>query len=186
MNNDYKEELGDRRDRQDTTVYRFIEFLDPNMFYHSKRQRHRTPLDLLNDELLPLGSQGYENDYNFYPRGIRFDAIVEVLTTLPPDEYERIKSTASSFRWHLPGKGVWGSVGENPTGKRIYLTPLLECVELSRETVVGLVAHEIAHLILDHDGSGGREDEAVVESKIIGWGFAAENEALTELHKLNL
>ena len=75
----------------------------------------------------------------------------------------------------MPDHRKWGKVLRFEDKQIIYLNPFLEFAE-SDETIVGLVAHEIAHVLLGHAGSNlsneEKEDEA--ESAVCDWGFEKE------------
>lgn len=86
---------------------------------------------------------------------IRLSAIGEVLRRLRPEHYERLHAPVPRFSWFVPSTEVLGQVHPFPANdagecvRVVYLSPLLE--RCDRSVVVTAVAHELCHVILDHE-----------------------------------
>jgi hypothetical protein len=112
----------------------------------------------------------------------RHQVIAEVLARLPEDVYQRLarrKASKRSFDWFVPEAGVFGLVfpfdvnfrakkgrlqrlGQTwlcPHARIIYLSPLLEL--RGWDCLVYVVAHELAHISLNHAPETGGDENAV-------------------------
>lgn len=140
------------------------------------RQRFRSIFDLERDGTLPQGPKGYGGDKRFSARGRRLLAIQGVLYSLPQAQYDGWRKLAPQIAWFIPDQRLWGQLDRFPNVPIIYLSPYLELV--SDAAVVGLVAHEMAHALLDHLGGEFSYDEmeAQAHSAVREWGFAEEAE----------
>lgn len=116
-------------------------------------------------------------------------AIGHVLCTMPPDDYEGLKAVADSFSWFLPDSQNLGRVQPFPItvkgeerlfggtyAKVLWFSPELEC--RAWDIVVALVAHELAHLALQHSVVCSADEyerqEAEAWEQVCEWGFGAE------------
>jgi hypothetical protein len=139
----------------------------------------------------------------------RHQAIAEVLARLPEDAYQRLarrKASKRSFDWFVPEAGVFGLVfpldvnfrtkkgrlqrlGQTwlrPHSRIIYLSPYLEL--RGWDCLVYVVAHELAHISLNHaPETGGDEDaersEREAFHRACAWGFRREAKKIEELKK---
>jgi hypothetical protein len=132
----------------------------------------------------------------------RHQAIAEVLCRLPEDAYQRLKrlkrSKRRSFSWFIPHLGTQGLVYPFPPNVRprkqaipqerfgssilspharvIYLSPFLELRD--RDHLVYVVAHELAHVWLNHAlhsvGDEGEMAEREAYRRVCLWGFEYE------------
>lgn len=135
----------------------------------------RMPHELREDGVLPKGVRGYGDDERFSPNGFRFFAIERVLCRLPQEQYDLWKAQLPVVAWFIPEYGLWGQVDNFPNKKIIYLSPFLECGP-SESAIIGLVVHEIAHVLLDHirHGLSWAEKETEADAAIRSWGFTLE------------
>lgn len=133
----------------------------------------------------------------------RDKAIKEVLQTIPEDIYKKLIDYIDDFIWFIPHEYVYGAVkpfpttipartlktGQtiNSTSKVLYLSPMLENEGIEWAVVVAVVAHELAHIVLDHEliddprKESMKEDE--VYKKLCEWGFEEEAIKHREHHK---
>lgn len=123
----------------------------------------------------------WPDPWELYPqKSWRHQAIAEVLRRIPESGYRRLKQLkeVGVLRWFIPDYELQGAVAcfDGEGGilfKVIYLSPCLEFAAWN--IVVTAIAHELAHLVLDHPlGSTGREQE-IYEKKVFSllceWGF---------------
>ncbi len=146
------------------------------------RQRLRTVFDLQRDETLPRGIYGEGDDERSRPMGRRMHAVEEVLCTLPEEQYQKWKASVGEVAFFIPRQDLWGRVSKFPEKKIIYLSPFLEFTPCD-QACVGLVVHEMAHILLDHLGSAltYEEKEEEADCAIRKWGYSDQAEAMKEL-----
>ena len=132
--------------------------------------------------------------YDLWP-GLGFDpeatrrhrALVQVQCHLPEQPYQKLKRlyVDDQFEWFIPEEGLYGKVVSTPCAKFLYLSPLLE--RYAWDTLVGVAAHELAHLILEHELWGSIEDDDQAEEGVFRalceWGFEAEAKKLEAICK---
>jgi hypothetical protein len=142
----------------------------------------RTIFDLQREKTLPWGVYGEGDDERFRPMGRRIHAVEEVLCTLPEEQYQKWKASIAEVAWFIPRRDLWGRVNKFSDKKMIYLSPFLEFTPPSEQACVGLVVHEMAHILLDHVGSGltHEEKEGQVECAIRKWGYGEQAEAMAK------
>jgi len=116
-------------------------------------------------------------------------AIYEVLCSIPEEDYRKLEKSSKEFWWFIPyyyTQGfivplsvthfprAKGGIKRMPYSKVLYLSPLLE--KTSGDITLAIVAHEIAHLVLNHDpipeDYGRQENEAW--GLVRKWGFKQE------------
>lgn len=119
----------------------------------------------------------------------RICAIVEVLSTIPEDDFIQLEDLIDDFQWFIPHQYSLGQVypfsanvypeeKENlvPYAKVLYLSPFLEDHDISINLAV--VAHELAHIILRHKLRCNPEEYKSQEEdaweKVVKWGFEKE------------
>jgi len=120
----------------------------------------------------------------------RHYAIVEVLRRMPTDAYAALVEKSHMFNWFIPeearGAMVMPFRCTLPPSKLsvakalvLYLPPSME--RRGIDVVIGSVAHELAHIFLDHELYTGAEKYAVQEEEtwatIRRWGFVKEEVA---------
>jgi hypothetical protein len=156
-----------------------------------ERQPLRTPDDLKKDGLWPMqGAMGEGMRVS-----TRHSALYEVLSCIPPNDYAMLGDSIDSWHWFIPDESSEGCVLGFPatvypepdpsTGLQlrefaqvIFLSPGLEKRAMSY--VVGIVAHELAHIVLGHretfqESENGLEaDEEAAWDRIREWGFGRE------------
>ena len=134
--------------------------------------------------------QGIDTDFT-EPKNV---AIVEVLRRIPETDFLRLEEMTETFEWFIPHYDTLGTVmpfycthPEEPSGEGnqmtlksfsrvLYLSPLLGDVD--KDIAVAVVAHELAHIILDHilisspEEYNRQEDEAW--KLVRKWGFEKE------------
>ena len=142
-----------------------------------RKKYHRTLKEVCEDHLWP--DPGKPDPQKSW----RHRAVAEVLRRIPESGYRRLRQLKAIglLRWFVPTYGVQGAVicfddeGGIPF-KVIYLSPRLELA--AWDIAVAVVAHELAHLVLDHQfGSTEREQEIYEEEVfrlLCEWGFERE------------
>jgi hypothetical protein len=128
----------------------------------------------------------------------RHAAVVEVLRRLPDAAYNSLVNQIDLIHWFIPDYRSYGKVepvlateefefvpGKKGKGTRmIYLSPRLEDEEM--DVVVGVTAHEIAHVALKHqtipDNKTYKAQEEEIFNKLNEWGFEQE----VEQHRASL
>jgi hypothetical protein len=151
------------------------------------RTFHRERCDIHDDDLIPKGVHG-EGDSKFDPMGgKRRFAIIEVLCCLPEEQYVKWKEifARGQTNWFIPHFGLWGRAATLAKRTTIYLSPILEFVR-SDDAVVGLVVHEMAHVLLGHPDEEGaaavkEEHERQANQAMKDWGFGDEADAMGAL-----
>ncbi len=125
---------------------------------------------------------------------LRLKAVGEVLRRLAPKPYASLTRQAGHFSWFIPAVAVLGQVhpfpanadasraststaGQPTSAQVVYLSPILE--NHGWATVVTAVAHELFHVILEHDihhpaaDTYGRQEHEVRQA-LVRWGFGNE------------
>jgi hypothetical protein len=132
-------------------------------------------------------------------------AILEVARRLPNDATETLEAKAESFWWFIPHERMLARVlpfvitheeAEEEFGtakyiigrysKVLYLGPILE--KISFDIVVVIVAHELAHIFLDHPMTGVPQptywvNEEATWQLVDSWGFDQEAKKEEQFHK---
>jgi hypothetical protein len=125
----------------------------------------------------------------------RHAAIAHVLCRIPNDAYQVLKNAAESFWWFIPSNTTQGmiypfpvTVEEDgdylPYAKVLYLSPRLETVAWA--ITIGVVAHELAHIVLEHPVYAGADydtNESEAWKMVADWGFALEARKCQRVHK---
>ena len=132
------------------------------------------------------------------PTDRRHAAIIEVLCRIPADAYQSIVEQIDSFQWFVPHNLSYGKVepvtatestelipGKPVSWNRlIYLSPRLE--DESVEVTTAVVAHELAHIALNHELWPSTKKYDLQERQafdcICKWGFERE----AEMHRASL
>lgn len=127
---------------------------------------------------------------------VRHQAVREVLCCIPEDDYICLKVHANPFNWFIPYYETRGMIMPFPLtfgekherityeyAKVLYLSPLLE--RAAWDFVVGIVAHELAHLTLGHDPTPQdyETQENEVFKRIREWGFEREAKKVQAVNK---
>jgi hypothetical protein len=126
----------------------------------------------------------------------RLYAVVEVLQRIPEKAYRSLCDRFDEFEWFIPVEELGGMVRDFPctmpeTKKNVamarvlYLGPVLESRPF--QVVVATVAHELAHIFLNHKtlinaADYGRQEQETWRT-IRTWGFRKEERALVKFHK---
>lgn len=155
-----------------------------------KRKILRNIDTLMEDRILPHTMRLGDAE-----KGRRDKAILEVLQTIPEDVYKKLIDCIDNFRWFIPHEYTYGVVCPFPTttpgqilkeGQTnhsalnvLYLSPVLEKDEIEWTVVVAVVAHELAHIALDHElFIPNTKEEAIAEGEVYKmlceWGFKEE------------
>ena len=104
---------------------------------------------------------------------------------IPPPEELNAQLRARPLVWFMPHPLQGGFVHPFPACRLLYLAPRLEKTAWS--TVLAVAAHEIAHIVLDHDliVMPDREEsqEAEAWERVAFWGFESEAKKLRAVHK---
>ena len=141
----------------------------------------------------------------------RHQTVAEVLCRVPEEAYQRFKrlkqSRRRSFDWFIPPLGAQGLVYPFPPNVRprkqsmplerfgtsilkpyarvIYLSPFLELRR--RDNLVYVVAHELAHVWLNHAllyfDHEGKKAEREAYRRVCSWGFQREARKIEGLRK---
>lgn len=117
---------------------------------------------------------------------VRLMALQEVLCRLPPAPYDQLCARPPLIQWHVDDRRRLGQVrpqqvrdGETSGGVNASVVELGESLEhASWPIVVTVVAHELAHVVLEHAPAADppAHDQQEIESwnALRQWGFAAE------------
>ena len=123
-------------------------------------------------------------------QSVRHYAIYDVLCSLPEEGYQKLVEKVEFFFWHIPWHRVGGEVMPFPatvTGEQLgdesiidhsvvlYLSPRLETS--CYDSVVAVIAHELAHIVLGHKlfiGEGYDDQENEAWELVEKWGFGRE------------
>jgi len=103
---------------------------------------------------------------------VRHYAIAVVLCHMPDLDYASLVDKIDSFEWFIPHAAVLGmvypffvTVTDHPKwrdhARVLYLSPALE--EKSQDVAIATIAHELAHIVLDHELIAGNDDYSVQE-----------------------
>jgi len=104
----------------------------------------------------------------------RYYALSIFFLRVPEKGYQMLKERVGSFEWFIPhakmGGGVWPFAPNQEATKNLreyakvlYLSPGLE--QRSFDCCLGIIAHELAHIALDHNPiTGGADYESQEES----------------------
>jgi hypothetical protein len=125
---------------------------------------------------------------------MRYAAIYEVLRRLPDGPFRRLEAKIDEFQWFIPHVEVRAMVQPffmnypaeepakdrltlRPYAKVLYLNPTLE--RAAWDVTVAIVAHELAHIILDHAVTMVKpqaydSQESEVREALRRWGFERE------------
>lgn len=137
---------------------------------------------VIDDFLWPNQGMGVDASEN-----VRYAAVERVLRQMPEPAYAKLAEKVDEFIWFIPDAAVGAVVMPFPctvpesedltaVAKVLYLGPALE--RRSFDFVVACVAHELAHIVLNHelynhpDRYVAQEDEAWQTVK--SWGFEHE------------
>ena len=140
-----------------------------------KKHWRRSQKKVLLDELLPERIMPDSKQRN--------DAIEEVLRRIPGTDYKKIKEKVGFFVWFIPHHHPYGMVWPFPKPTScssyewaIYLSPALE--KASWDIIIAVVAHELAHIVLNHQTTISAQDQEAKEDEaytlICKWGFEKE------------
>jgi hypothetical protein len=120
----------------------------------------------------------------------RRQALLMVMCRIPDEDYEKVGrlNLEQNFDWFIPNWECLGRVepfytddqGDKkffPCAKVLYLNPRLE--KLPRKIAVAVIAHEIAHLVLNHefktvDYETEQAQEKSAWKLVVSWGFEEE------------
>jgi hypothetical protein len=153
------------------------------------KERYRTIDQVIEDGLWPtvqLRKGSVDSKEN-----IRYRALEEVLCCIPEKDYEKLKAKIDYFDWFIPpayslgscrpffsiikaGRDEFGKIGRHV--RVLYLSPILE--NRAYDIVVGVVAHELAHLAMGHSlfpnpNDSDRQEKEAYEC-VVKWGFEKE------------
>ncbi len=151
----------------------------------------RTFDTILADQLWPQQGIFPDPTYDF-----RHRAVFKVLMTIPQEGYEKLKAQVETFEWFIPERRCRGSVMPFAAGYQestgtlqtscarvLYLSPVLE--KTAWDVIVGIVAHEVAHIGLNHNLFAQEYDKQEEEcwEKVKEWGFTREVTKVRATHK---
>jgi hypothetical protein len=124
----------------------------------------------IDDKLSPLMVYKYEVSPEIHK------LVRDVLTVIPDEwrhEFPSFSVYEASSPWYAHFKRhSFAEVG------RLYSDPRL--MELPREVALGLIAHEFAHLYLEHTSGGSVEGEYEADDLANRWGFQNEVKAMRQ------
>lgn len=128
----------------------------------------------------------------------RYTAVLEVLRRMPQSDFVILEELVETFFWFIPETGYLAKIFPAPLcrqkvyenqlirleySKVLYLSPLLE--NHAADIIIATVAHELAHVYLDHPIVGKAELEKINEKQAddqaIKWGFEKE---IKKIHRL--
>jgi hypothetical protein len=172
------------------------QYTSPWEFWRDLTNGHfRSLKELLETMLILPGMEWGEYDPFQSQRHL---AIAHVLCSIPPGDYQKLVDLDDSFLWFIPHFLAYGKVepfpitideGEDslkaPYAKVLYLSPRLE--RAAWDITVATVAHELAHIILEHDlfpyAEGYDAQEEAASLRICEWGFEREAKKHKALRK---
>ncbi len=109
-------------------------------------------------------------------------ALTEVLSRLPQNDFDTVVSKIV-FVFDDPDFNVYGLNAAAPTSPDNDLPRGVDTIvffrlalTLSPKSLIGVIAHEIAHSFVS--GTYNQEDEDLVDAKVREWGFKREQDAL--------
>ena len=164
-------------------------------FWGGLTNGHCRSLQELSESMLTLPGMGLGGYDPFQSQ--RHLAVAHVLCSIPPGDYQQLVDLDDSFLWFIPHFLTYGQVepfpstvdeGEDspkaPYAKVLYLSPRLE--RAAWDITVSTVAHELAHIILEHElfsleGYDAQEEAAWLRS--CEWGFEREAKKHKALRK---
>jgi hypothetical protein len=124
--------------------------------------------------------------HGFYDGKRQFmNALREVLSRLPQEDFDKVQSevgfvledpAVDPFAVNIPaptGPDRLSPGSESKIGKDVVVF-FRNCLRLSPDALIGLVAHELAHSFVN--GEDDIEDEALVDAKARSWGFERETD----------
>jgi hypothetical protein len=148
-----------------------------------KKTSVRSVEQVVNDPLWP--PQGLSPDPT---ASFRHRAIANVLLRIPEDAYIKLTGKSDEFSWFIPDEQLGGMVmpfrctmprrrTRVAMAKVLYLSPGLE--RRSFDVAVASVAHELAHIFLNHDVITSDYDKQEREAweTVKAWGFEKEERA---------
>jgi hypothetical protein len=138
---------------------------------------------------------------NVGPNNKRYTAIIEVARRLPNDAVVTLEEKVDSFDWFIPDDECLAGVfpfpltyeGPPTEGKFreryaevLYLSPELERKDFG--IAVASIAHELAHICLDHKPLGSppelyRAKEKAAWKQVAAWGFGREAREHKQFYK---
>lgn len=129
----------------------------------------RNPDDVRRDGLLEdkLGCRFHEQK--------RYRAMELALCSLPDDDYQKLLAKRQSFVWWVPRGNAYACVMPVRSERMLYLSPVLELMPLTLARFA--VLHEIAHIVLGHEGGSDAQKEGEVDDKLREWGFGDQVDA---------
>jgi hypothetical protein len=128
----------------------------------------------------------------------RHAAIIEVFRRMPEGDYQAVVRQIDSIHWFVPDYVLYGKIepvlaaaeievipGKPIPGNRvIYFSPRLE--DESPDVITAVVAHELAHIALNHKLSPAHKEYELQEQRVFDriceWGFTEE----ANKHRLSL
>ncbi len=116
---------------------------------------------------------------------LREKALIKILRTIPEEDYKKLKyEQFIKYQFFIESKDNLGKVHrpEYETKYIFYLSPILEGLEFDR--IIAVSAHELAHVVLDHNPSGYiDQQETEAWDRVCKWGFEKEAKYHLELRK---
>jgi hypothetical protein len=168
------------------------------IFTLSPEQLKNTPTEQFQDEPIreihhfPVCGGGYWEIFPERPRTLR--ACWEVLCRLPFETTESLMYGETSVvfapdrvwgfarPWKIPATGIPSAASDITDSvislKFVYLAPEIEGIE--ERALVGVVAHELAHVVIGE--ITGVEAEVRADNLIREWGFGTELEAVRQIN----
>jgi hypothetical protein len=127
----------------------------------------------IDDELEPLTVHNYDVSPGM-------DNLIRHVLKIIPDSYSEefpsfsVFETCSSWEAHV----------ERETLEEVAIVYLdRKCLDMPRDVAVGTLAHEFAHVFLEHSGNkAGLPEEDEADKLACQWGFTREIEAMRQYH----
>lgn len=137
-----------------------------------QRQKQRAVENLIREGLYPA------SEFDPEIQGWRYQAIAEILCTLPEEDYRELQGLRETFVWLVPHIQDQGKVCrfESPELGRIqvvYLSPALEHEPWG--LVVVTVARALADILCSRSAIA--KKETAINDRIKAWGLSEESEA---------
>jgi hypothetical protein len=109
------------------------------------------------------------------------EVIAEVLTRIPQSALEGLVEKNAYLIFPATHACYAGQLRMAPTGSLSFVVLASFLEKSPKNAAIGFVAHELAHVFLDHT-SGGETNELAADDLARSWGFTEEVGVVNTLH----
>lgn len=124
----------------------------------------------INSELEPLTVHNYEVSP-------AMDNLVRYVLKVIPDSHTEDFPSFSVFETYSP-RDAYVERADIKEVANVFCPP--ELLDMPRDVAIGTLAHEFAHVFLNHTGKGGLRDEYEADALACQWGFTEEITAMRQ------